>query len=149
MKLMDLLAQHPDWVINDGGAEFTVSDYLAEGEASAAAGDRGPEVSGVPGPAGHLPLLALEIGSAPEPVGVLFATAGGAKKALGRPRKAARGARGRAIRTERPFLRGLRTPSQRTKRGKRSSRTAGFRSLPPRLAAGSLLIGSAPGGVPG
>jgi len=44
MKLLDVLEQHPDWKIDDGGEEWPAADYLEEWRRGAEEGDRGPEV---------------------------------------------------------------------------------------------------------
>ena len=44
MKLLDVLEQHPDWKIDDGGEEWRAADYLEEWRRGAEEGDRGPEV---------------------------------------------------------------------------------------------------------
>jgi len=44
MKLLDVLEQHPDWKIDDGGEKWLAADYLEEWRRGAEEGDRGPEV---------------------------------------------------------------------------------------------------------
>ena len=45
MRLLDLLEEHLDWSLIDGGEVWPVRDWAAEWTAGAEAGDRGPLVT--------------------------------------------------------------------------------------------------------
>ena len=72
MRLLDLLEQHEERDLIDGGEVWPVRAWAAEWSAGAEAGDRGPVVMAREERDGRLAVVALdERGKPPELVGVL------------------------------------------------------------------------------
>jgi hypothetical protein len=71
-RLLDLLEMHAGWDLIDGGEVWTVTDWIAEWQVGAEAGDRGPAVTVLETSPGHRAVVALdEVGRPAELVGLL------------------------------------------------------------------------------
>jgi hypothetical protein len=72
IRFLDLLEEHEDWDLIDGGELWSVAEWVAEWSAGAEAGDRGPVVTVWEEADGRRTVVALnEEGRPMELVGVL------------------------------------------------------------------------------